>query len=268
MKEKEKRSITEIYQKQISMSEWFENINFKDKVKYRDEDNKKRDVLEKISEIIGLPFDRPTKMRASDIKDNTKIFRDFIQTRGDELCALRLIPDDSSLPKYRMRGHSVKDVVSKWFPEQKIDYEKYAADFIPHSATNNWSAIFVISDFSIVGEIIADGAFSLTQGFYHENKPHFFRYDFKEISMMPSDKEAISILKKMLDYLHITEIDKQTKLFDVAGCEFSHNYIKGYFEVVVTELGVWFVDYNKILGENYSDFELINEKNQKKKKYF
>jgi phosphohistidine swiveling domain-containing protein len=255
--EKERRTITEMYKKQISMSEWIENIKHKLTLEFRDEDNRKRDALDKMSSIIGLPYDKQVKMKATDIRDKTKVFTDFIQDHGEELCALRLIPKDPNMPKLRMRGFKAKDVVVKWFPEQKITCEDYQAEFVPHPEHDYWGTIFVVTDSGIFGEIIADGHHNLTQGFYHDNKPHLFTYDFNIWSIEPENNEALEEAKRIMTFIKVHDNDKKDALSKELGSEFANGYIKGYFETVTCEHGLWFVDYNKILGKAYNGFKPI-----------
>jgi len=260
VEQKEKRSITELYKKQISMSEWLESIQHRRTLDFRDEDNRKRDTLDKMSSITGLPYDKQVKMMATDIRDKTKVFTDFIRDHGEELCALRLIPNDPKLPKLRMRGFKAKDVVVNWFPEQKIRHEDYQAEFVPHPEHNYWGTIFVVTDSGIFGEIIADGHHNLTQGFYQDNKPLLFTYDFKQWSIDPESHEALEEVKKIIRHLKVTDKGKKKLLTKEVGCEFVGNYIKGYFETTTSEHGIWFVDYNRILGEAYNDFKPMKGK--------
>src|SRR5437016_3330882 len=96
-----------LYQTQISFTEWFEGIKHKDTSKMRKEDNDKRDRLAILNEIVNLPFDKPTQFPANILINQTAEFKKFLQKRGSELCALRLIPIDEKLPKLRLRGITI-----------------------------------------------------------------------------------------------------------------------------------------------------------------
>ena len=118
--EEKRIDLTELYKKQISLTEWFASIKHSKTETLRAEDNDKRERLAVLNSIIGLPFDKPHQFNAIDIVDQTESFRKFLIEHGEELCALRLIPISPHLPKLRMRGSKVKDVINGWFKEQKM----------------------------------------------------------------------------------------------------------------------------------------------------
>ena len=66
--------LTELYKTQISFSEWFEKIQYANKIEFRTEDNEKRERLAVLNRIIGLPFDKATK------EDLRKVVADLNQT--------------------------------------------------------------------------------------------------------------------------------------------------------------------------------------------
>jgi len=253
-------AMAEMYKTQISFSEWLDRIDHKLTEKIRVEDNEKRERLNVLNEIIGLKFDKPTKFSPKEIADRTSEFKAFLKKRGEEKCALRLIPLEKKLPKLRMRGHKIKDVIKTWFPEQKIDYSKYRAEFIPHPEKNIWATIFIVNKKGIFGEIINDGHHTLTQGFYKKQKPITFSYDFKKWKLDPQNNKALSHLKDMIKNIHVKNKTLREKLSKKLNSKFVNAYLCGYFETTHSEFGTWFIDYNRILGELYSDFEIINPK--------
>jgi len=246
--------ITKLYKTQISLTEWLEKVNHKSTDELRKEDNDKRERLKILHQHIGLPFDRPFQFSATDIKNSTPSFIEFLSEHGNELCALRLIPFDSKLPKLRMRGHTVRDAV-QWFDEQHIDVNKYKADFVPHSEKNVWSTIFIVNNHGIFGEIIAGGHHQLTQGFYDtETSPITFSFDWKTWTLSEENEPACKELHTITRYLYVADQDRQKTLEKTVQATFAHNYIKGYFETVTTsEFGLWFIDYNRLLGNLYED---------------
>ena len=251
--------ITKLYQTQVSLTEWLEKIGHPDTAAMRIEDNNKRERLKIIKQIIDLPFDEPTQFSAREVADQSPGFQEFLKMRGHELCALRLIPLKSDLPKLRMRGQSVRDVLV-WFAEQKIDPNNYKADFVPHTDENKWSTIFVVNENGIFGEIIRGGHHQLTQGFYTDHQPVAFSFDWNEWHCDTDDsdnREALEHLRAITDYLKVTEKAKQKLLDEKLNAEFAHDYLLGYFETVTTdEFGIWFIDYNRILGKMYDDFSV------------
>ena len=244
----------DFYQKQISLSEWFETSGLKNIEEFREEDNEKRERLRVLDEIIGLPFDRPTQFLATEIVNKTASFLEFVDKRGEELCAIRLIPSDIKLPKLRLRGEKISEAVN-WFFKQEIDPNFYKVDFIPHSELNEWGSIFVINKKGIFGEVIRGIHSQLTQGFYEKEKPILFHYDFKKWKLSVMDKEVLNHLKIIVKNLKVTDVKRKKELKKIFGANFYHNYIGGYWETVCcSDFGLWFVDYNRILGEKYRDF--------------
>ncbi len=237
---------------QISLTEWLQNIGHKDAEKMRKEDNEKRERMAILSTIIDFPFDRPHTFRALDVFEMTAEIQKFMSEHGHELCALRLEPHDPALPKFRMRGKTIREVVETWFKEQNIDHAKYNASFIPHPSDHVWSTILIINKQGIFGEIIADSHEKLTQGFYEAIRPIVFYFDFTNWQMSEKNEAAKDEIKKIISYLHVPNSEIQTKLGGKLDSTFSCNYLCGYFETTTSsEFGLWFIDYNRILGELY-----------------
>lgn len=249
--------ITKLYKTQISLSEWLEKIDFGQAEAFRKEDNEKRKTLAKLNQIIGLPFDQPTEFTALDLATPSEKFSDYLKNHGTELCALRLIPLGDDLPKLRMRGHTVNDAM-KWFHEQKIDPTKYRADIVPHSETSRWSTIFIVNKNGIFGEIIQGGHHQLTQGFY-ESEPITFSFNFVNWQLNQNDSEALQHLQDIMKKIFVSDKEKQNQVEEKLAGKFFNNYLAGYFETVDSaEFGLWFIDWNKILGEMYSEYTPTN----------
>lgn len=244
--------LAELLKTQKSLTEWLEDIKHKDTDSIRREDNDKRERLKVLNKVIGLPFDKPTQFEASELTDKNKAFQKYLKENGEELCALRLIPKQDSLPKLRMRGKTTKGAY-QWFKEQKIDPAKYRADFIPHPPDNLWATIFVVNKHGIQGEIIAGGHHQLTQGFHETAKPHVFRYDFKKWMIHPGNPKALEHLKALANYLLVPLQEHQQKLRKELEANFVNNFLEGYFESTHSSLGTWFIDYSKSLGKMYED---------------
>ena len=73
----------DFYKDQISLTEWFEQIQHKDSLLLRKEDNEKRDRLEKLSQLIKLPYDKPNKFKATDLLNKTSKFLTFFEEKKD-----------------------------------------------------------------------------------------------------------------------------------------------------------------------------------------
>jgi phosphohistidine swiveling domain-containing protein len=255
--------LAELLKTQKSLTEWLEDIKHTDAAAMRKEDNEKRERLRVLNEVIGLPFDKPTQFEASDLNTSNPAFAKFLVSRGEELCALRLIPKQDGLPKLRMRGRSIKNAF-KWFQEQHIDTSKYRADFMPHPPDYSWATIFVVNKHGIQGEIIFGGHHQLTQGFHDSNAPHVFRYDFKKWAITPKSKSALAHLKKLAELIHVPDKAQQQQLEQRLGATFVHDYLQGYFETTDSSLGTWYIDYSKTLGDMYADAIVKTEAPQAK----
>ncbi len=244
----QKHDMAKLYLTQKSLSEWLEDIKHPGVEALRHEDNNKRERLQKLKEIIGLPFDAPVKFTADAVANNTPAHKKYVQEHGDELCALRLIPLEKSLPKLRMRGMTVS-AVQQWFNDQNIDPSKYRAEYIQHSDKQTWSTIFVVSETGIYGEIIQGNHTQLTQGFYDDdNWPHTFFYDFSSWSIEPYSEDVQLVLQRIVKHLKVPVAKQEFISRELAGT-FSHNYLQGYFETTeCQEFGLWFIDYAPELG--------------------
>jgi phosphohistidine swiveling domain-containing protein len=205
---------------------------------------------------VGLPYDKQVFFNAVDIANNTPAHREYVAEHGDELCALRLIPRDKSLPKLRMRGRTVADV-QNWFKEQNIDPSQYRAEYIPHSDNQLWATIFVVNDSGIFGEIIRGSHMQLTQGFYDDDHwPHTFSYDFSSWRIEPYSQEVQRELEKITEHLKIVA-DKQLEITERLDGSFASNYLKGYFETTESpEYGLWFVDFAPEMGKMLGSFDV------------
>lgn len=251
------KDLSKIWAKQASLTEWLRTIDHEEADAIQKEDNEKRERLRVLNKTIGLPFDEPVQFSASQVSSEDEDFKMFLKARGNELCAIRLIPLDSQLPKLRMRGKTVKDAYG-WFTEQEIDITKYRVDFVPHAEESLWSTIFVVNKHQIFGEVIRGGHHQLTQGMHNEShSPLSFSFDYSSWQIEGDNQQALAHVKEVAEYLRVDDFEKQADLKRELGAEFSHNYLCGYFETVDSEEnGVWFIDYNRILIETFEDESL------------
>ena len=244
--------LAELLKTQKSLTEWLEDIKHSDAALIRKEDNEKRERLKVLNEIIGLPFDKPTQFEAAELRDDNIEFIKFLNERGDELCALRLMPKKDNLPKLRMRGKSIKGAYD-WFKEQNINPDDYRADFVPHAPDSSWATIFIVNKHGIQGEIIYGGHHQLTQGFHDDGAPSIFRYDFKAWSITPTNDKALEHLRKLTNFIYVPNHSKQEQLTTRLGAAFTNDYLLGYFETTDSSMGTWYIDYSQSLGNMYAD---------------
>ncbi len=252
--------LSTLYKTQISLTEWFQRMGLKNVEAHRKEDNEKRERLAVLNELFGLPFDRPTQFLASEIVNSSPRFVEFLETRGEESCALRLIPIDPALPKLRTRGASIAESM-KWFALQEIDPEKYKADFVPHPADHVWSTIFVVNQHGAFGQIVAGSHNQLTQGFYDEGtEPITFSWNGTSIETSPRNEDAENHLLEVIGMLRVTDLAVREKLVVEFDAKFFGEYLCGYFETASSkQFGTWFIDWNRILGEVYAN-EVTDER--------
>jgi len=249
--------IGKLYTTQISMTEWFEKIGHSKLAALRDEDYKKRERLKVINRLTGMPFDEPVQFAATDIAKNTPALQKYVAEHGDEVVALRLMPEDSALPKHRLRGKTVREMID-WFHTLGIDPAQYSADFVPHAAVQLLSTIFVVNQNGIFGEIIKGGHFQLTQGFYDEHKPVSFSYDWRTWQLSDDQPEYREELQTIANWLHMDDGGIRSQLVQKLQATFTpNNYLEGYFETITNGegVGLWFIDYNRILGNMFTDLQ-------------
>ena len=243
--------MAKLYTSQQSLTEWLEDIGHEESDALRVEDNEKRERLRELNNFMHVPFDEPTQFSARDLADNTPEHQKHLAKRGEEHCALRLIPTEDGLPKLRMRGMTIKGAY-EWFKEQDIDPDKYRADYMPHTDKSNWATIFVVNEHGIYGEIIAGGHHQLTQGFFDADPPIVFSYNFEDWQLSREDDEALQHLKKIVAHLHVQDADKRAEVEKEFNVTFSNDYLNGYWETQDTDdYGLWFVDWNRVLGRMY-----------------
>lgn len=250
--------LAELLKTQKSLTEWLEDIKHPDTALIRKEDNEKRERLKLLHEVIGLPFDKPTQFEALELSDDNPEFMRFLEERGEELCALRLIPKKEGLPKLRMRGKTITQAYA-WFKEQEVDPADYRADFVPHPPDYSWATIFIVNKNGIQGEIIYGGHHQLTQGFHDDVAPSIFKYDFKTWSMNPHNDDALEYLKELSEFIHVPDHAVQQKLSELLNATFIHNYLAGYFETTNSSMGTWYIDYSQSLGAMYQHVDLRTE---------
>lgn len=240
------RSVMSEYQP--SMTEWFAEIGeINESNSFRDEDNAKADRLEVLYQTIGVPYERPEQFAVRDLVNPSPAFQNVLRERGDELCAIRLVPIQPNLPKLRNRGMTIRNCYEQWFLRQRIDPDAYIAYVCPHSETLLWSAIFVIGEQAIFGEIVPGLHSQLTHGDARSTVVRF-RFDFTSWQWSSRDPEAEQQVQRMVALLHVPDEKKQDALRQSLNASFAKGYLCGYFESTVWPDGtVYIIDYNRLL---------------------
>ncbi len=250
--------LAKLYITQQGLHEWFEQIGSDKADELHEEDKDKRERLRVLNDVTGLPYDKPVQFSAVDVRDKTREFVQYIDEHGDQLCAIRLIPIADGVQKLRMRGKTVRKAV-EWFEEQGVDADKYRVDFVPHETCER-STIFVVTENGVFGEIVAGGHHQLTQGFHEVSQPVSFHHDFSEWVVPPADVNAKAHIEDLMELLRVSDADLREQLADELGSVFASEYLMGYFETTYsTEFGVFFKDYNRILGSLYEQCNVLDQ---------
>jgi phosphohistidine swiveling domain-containing protein len=247
------QDFSSIWKTQKSLTEWLDDIKHADTETIRQEDNEKRERLAIVHDITDLPFDRPVQFTATALAKPSRAFKTYLAEHGEDLCALRLIPNKEKLPKLRMRGKTVSEAY-EWFNTQDIDPQNYRADFLAQERESRWATVFIVNKHGIYGEIIFGKHFQLTQGFHETDTPKIFHYDFKTWSIEPKNDEALAHAQMLAKYLQISDAKQRTAITEQLGGTFANSYLEGYFETVDSvDFGLWFLDYSPMLGKLYED---------------
>lgn len=238
---------------QPSMTEWFAAIgDVEESNAFREEDNRKVDRLETLYQEIGLPHERPEEFEARDLFTPSPEFQKILDTRGEELCAIRLVPKFPDLPKLRQRGRTIRESYQEWLLKQDINPENYIAYLCPHSDTLDWSLTMVIKPDVIFGEIIRGMHSQLTHGETKETL-YQFRYDFKTWQWSEEDSEARRQIERMIELLTVHDAGKRERLGEKLQSTFTHDVIEGYFEATVWPGDRMFaIDYNRVLPRHFA----------------
>lgn len=245
----------EFYKKQISLTEWLQNMGHGDTAALRKEDFEKYDRLETLNQLIGLPYGRPHQFPATAADSRDPEFETYVREHARDLCMIRLVPHDPGSPKFRMRGKTVAEAV-EWYRRQGVDPAAYDIYLVPHTEDHGWGTIFVVNEHGVFGETIKGQHNKLTQGLYDAGeRPVTFRYDFKSWDFYPRLSEAEQYLRELITQLKVVDSGVRQQLAAKLGAEFAHDYLCGYFETTSSQsLGTWFLDYSPAIGRLYRGF--------------
>jgi len=245
-----------------TLTEWLRQINSPELASFNQEDNTKFDRLKTLNVLIKLPYDKPESIEVADVINNSPAFQEIMKRRSHEHCAIRLIHHDVSKPRLRARGMNLKEYVNIWLPMQNIQFEEYRMDILPQNTDIIYSAIVLVNEHGILGEIIKGVHWQLTQGIYDKGVPITFYSDFEkwffsfvggEAKIDPVQK----LLSKALDMIIVTDENKQKLLKEKLDSEFTpQGYIKGYFEFFVTpQKVILYNDYNRLIYKKLKDLK-------------
>lgn len=239
-----------VTQFQPSITEWLAAIGeIGESEAFRKEDNEKVERLEILYQTLGVPYERPTAFSARELWDRAPAFQKILNERGDELCAIRLVPKSPGLPKLRNRGLSIRECFWQWFLHQPIaaHLDDYTAFVCPHTDRLLWSAIFVVQKDLIFGEIVEGLHSQLTQG-TTERTTYRFQYDFKNWYWSGHHSLAKQWSERMVSMLYVPDHIKRRLMEEQLGAKFTNEHLIGYFETTIWPGDqLFFIDYNRTL---------------------
>lgn len=256
------------YNQTPPLTEWIKEIDDKNFAAFNAEENTKFERLEQLNKTINLPYGKPESIELKEVYKNTKKTQEIIQRRGEEYCAIRLTPHNKNKSRLHARGLKLNEYIKNWIPAQKIDPNQFRLDILPQNTDIIYSAIFLINDYGIIGEITKGVHWQITQNMC-DNSSVIFYFDFekwlfsviKETNKIDPGQE---MLYAALEMLTVKDEDKRKKLTKTLKAEFAANkYLKGYFEFFVTpKKEILFNDYNRLIYNKLSDFRLYINHNR------
>jgi len=252
----------EKYNKTPPLTDWLKRINYPDFEEFNKEDNTKFDRLDTLRKTINLMYDAPETIEAENVVKNHPNFREIMKRRANELCAVRLTPHVLTKTRIHARGLTLKEYTKTWLPSQKINFEDYKLDIIPQNTSMIYSAIFLVNDYGIIGEITKGIHWHLTQGMCEKDFVIFyFNFENWLFSVMNEDSKidhGQKILKQALEMIRVTNKNKREQLKKTLKAEFTEdNYLKGYFEFFVTpQKTILYNDYNRLIYHKLKNFRL------------
>lgn len=253
-----KQKASEVIKKNSSLTEWFEAASLPITKELIIEDSRKKDRLQVLNEIADFPIASSTEIPASLAFNETSIEIENLKNKyKGSHCGLRVNPITSNLKRFRIRGKSVEDSLS-WLKSLDLDFKSYNLEFLPHVETPKWSTIFVSTPSGISGEIINDGHHLLTQGLVDNKISNRFQYKNGLLQLDRPDANAEDHLRAIIEILKIDQEKVQLlKSKESLNPKFFSGVIGGYFETIMSDdWGLWFVDYNRILGDSLINFNV------------
>ncbi|MFA6547544.1 MAG: PEP-utilizing enzyme [Candidatus Magasanikbacteria bacterium] len=229
-----------------SITEWLSGINYKQIKRFRHEDATKRDRLELLNKVIGLPYLKAIKLNPQDItKPNALVKKLLIESKNQKFY-FKLLPIDPSLAKLRIRDKNITECIN-WFKKQKIDPKQYKIEIIPIDKNEKMSTVFCCNSREIWGEIIEGPIWNFSRG-THKKQPTIFSYNYKTWAFSKKNTRAEQFIKQVIKKIKIKNnqqlqlLKKQIKI-EVA----PQNYLQGYFECIQRGENILFVDFNRRL---------------------
>jgi len=218
----------------------------------KQEDNTKFNRLAQLSDLLKIKYFKPIQLPINYFYDqNQKI------VPTSNLYTWRIIPKNNTTAKIRMICKNIKEA-KKWVKCNNIDLSQYKYfEVVPYVTGVQQSAIILINDTGIWGEMINSHIWRLAHGVHHRS-PKLFYYQNKKLNFVQCNKKNQRLIKKML--LKMKVANKKQKLFKKIKSKFTPDgYLKGYFEVSIKKDGeIIFNDYNRSLYQLMKNFKFLS----------
>jgi len=218
------------------------------------EDNTKFERLDELSKIIKIKTLRPFRLPVNFL-GNPKLK----ECLGSNRFTWRVIPKSNSAPKLRLIGKNFK-TARQWLKKNRIDLSKYKyIEIVRDFGRPQYSAIFLINDRGIWGEMISGHIWRLAQGVHHR-PPKLFYFHHNKWFFSDSNPAGRRLIKAILRHLKVSR--QKNRLFKKLKSQFTpDNYLKGYFEVyVMNNHQIIFNDYNRALYRMMKNFKFFLNK--------
>ena len=228
-----------------SITEWMKKINYPMINQFRREDSTRRDRLEIMNKMFGLPYLQAEKLPGQAALTGPEIIKKIIDKMGNKTCLFKLLPLKPGKPKLRIRGKSIQASFN-WLLSQKIDPTKYKIEIVPIENAR-FSAVFCVSGDKAWGEVAEGPIWNFSRG-YHKKPSVIFSYDFARWQFSSKNPPAEKFIKKSLSFLRIRKAGDRKKIQKRLKAEVNKSgYLTGYFECEERARGIMFIDYNRIL---------------------
>lgn len=229
-----------------SITEWLSEINYNKIGAFRIEDSQKRDRLELLNKIIGLPYLKAYKFTPSEVLNQNSKFKKLLVKSGKNKFYFKLLPKNPKLPKLRTRDKNLNECF-QWLKKQKIDQEQYHIEIVPIDKDESLSAVFCVNKNGIWGEIIHGPIWSFSKGTY-KKRPTLFSFDFKNWTFSHKNELSENFLKECVKKIKIKKYSQIIKIKNEMPIEVTEEkYLQGYFECIERNKNILFVDYNRCL---------------------
>lgn len=237
--------------------EWMKRIK-KNNVAIINEDYQKYTRLRILSSFIGIFCNGPIATIPTKKIIGDKYTIENINNK--KKCGWRLLPANTKHPKLRTRGKTFIENIT-WLTNNKIDHRKYPTiEIIPQFQRAYMSAVFVITDKHVIGEMIRGDLWQLIYGVHKNLNIVNFIFDYDKWTFSKRDLLIEKILKKAVKKLKVVDRKKRLEMKKQIKANFNkHNNLIGYFEFRTDGKKILFTDYDRVVERLFHKQNLLNK---------